>query len=44
MSLSTMTMGRLGPPVESNRDGGVSPANVEKEVSGVGFPGRMIVG
>ena len=44
MSSSTMTMGRLGPPTESNGDGGVSPANVEKEVSGVGLSGRMIVG
>ena len=39
-----MTMGRLGPPAESNGDGGVSPANVEKEVSGVGLSGRAIVG
>ena len=44
MSSSMMTMGRLGPPVEGNGDGGVSPANVEKEVSGVGLSGRVIVG
>ena len=44
VSSSTMTMGRLGPPAESNGDRGVSPANVEKEVSGVGLLGRMIVG
>ena len=44
MSSSTMTMGRFGPPVEGNGDGGVSPANVEKEVSGVGLSGRVIVG
>ena len=42
MSSSTMTMGRLGHPTGSN--GGVPPANVEKEVSGVGLSGRMIVG
>ena len=42
MSSSTMTMGQFGPPTESN--GGVSPTNVEKEVSGVGLSGRMIVG
>ena len=42
MSSSTMTMGLLGPPTGSNR--GVSPANVEKEVSGVGLLSRMIVG
>ena len=44
MSSSTMAMGRLGPPVEGNGDRGVSPANVEKEVSGVGLSGRVIVG
>ena len=44
VSSSTMTMGRFGPPVEGNGDGGVSPANVEKEVSGVGLSGRVIVG
>ena len=44
VSSSTMMMGRLGPPVDSNGDGGFSPANVEKEVSGVGLPGRVIVG
>ena len=38
-----MTMGRLGPPTEDNGEI-VSPANVEKEVSGVGLSGRMIVG
>ena len=42
MSSSTMTMGRLGPPIGSN--GGVSLVNVEKEVSGVGLSGRAIVG
>ena len=42
MSSSTMTMGQLGPPIGSN--GGFSPANVEKEVSGVGLSGRAIVG
>ena len=41
MSSSTMTMGRLGPPTEVI--GEISPANVEKEVSGVGLLGRMIV-
>ena len=43
MSSSTMTMGRLGPPTEVNGEI-VSPANVEKEVSGVGLSGRAIVG
>ena len=42
MSSSTMMMGRLGPPSGGNK--GVSPVNVEKEVSGVGLLGRMIVG
>ena len=42
MSSSTMTMGRLGPPAEVN--GEISPVNVEKEVSGVGLSGRMVVG
>ena len=43
VSSSTMTMGRLGPPTEVNGEI-VSPANVEKEVSGVGLSGRVIVG
>ena len=43
MSSSTMTIGRLGPP--ACESGEIDPpANVEKEVSGVGLSGRMIVG
>ena len=43
MSSSTMTMGQVGPPAWER--GEIDPlANVEKEVSGVGLSGRVIVG